>query len=71
MIVITMPNMGAGQALEVVNDLRRLGYVQGQDFDFKYFPTAYQPDSVILTPKKTEFTCYQDSIASYVTMKWT
>lgn len=58
-------------SMDIVHDLRAQGYVQGQDFDFAYHPTVYHKDGFsVVTPKTTEFTFYNDVLATWFYMKY-
>jgi len=58
-------------SMDIVYDLRAQGYVQGQDFDFAYRPTVYNDDGfTVATPKVTEFTFYNDILATWFYIKY-
>ena len=53
----------------IVIELRKLGWIQGVDFDFAYKQS--QCDNMIgEIPKQTVFTFYNDSNASYFMLRW-
>lgn len=53
----------------IVIELRKLGWIQGVDFDFAYNQSQW--DSMIgEIPKQTVFTFYNDSNASYFMLRW-
>jgi len=59
------------QVMNIIYELRDMGYVQGTDFDFKYVPTITDDHSVYeVFEKCTFFTFYKDSLASWFTLKY-
>ena len=53
----------------IVIELRKLGWIQGVDFDFAYKQSQW--DNMIgEIPKQTVFTFYNDSNASYFMLRW-
>jgi hypothetical protein len=53
----------------IVIELRKLGWIQGVDFDFAYNQSQW--DNMIgEIPKQTVFTFYNDSNASYFMLRW-
>lgn len=67
--IVTVDPCTAARMLEIANELRSSGLVQGQDFDF-----AYRPNQVInLFEDRTpfaEFTFYTDSLATWFRLKY-
>lgn len=53
----------------IVIELRKLGWIQGVDFDFAYNQSQW--DNMIgEIPKQTVFTFYNDSDASYFMLRY-
>ena len=57
--------------MELANELREAGYVQGVDFDFRYHPSVqdyfkYGP----IKPSFVLFHFYKESLATYYGLKW-
>jgi hypothetical protein len=69
---ITMEDMGPNKALEIVQELRNTGYIQGTHFDFEYIPPESDPISGHWVDSKryTIFTFYVDSLATWFTLKY-
>ena len=55
--------------LEIVHEMRSLGYKQGVDFDFSFVPATYDGYNE-LTPKRTEFHFYNQILTSWFAMKF-
>ena len=53
----------------IVIELRKLGWIQGVDFDFAYNQSQWD-DMIGEIPKQTVFTFYNDSNASYFMLMW-
>ncbi len=53
----------------IVIELRKLGWIQGVDFDFAYNQSQWD-DMIGEIPKQTVFTFYNDSNASYFMLRW-
>jgi hypothetical protein len=59
----------AATTIGIVIELRKLGWIQGVDFDFAYNQSQW--DNMIgEIPKQTVFTFYNDSNASYFMLRW-
>ena len=59
----------AATTIGIVIELRKLGWIQGVDFDFAYNQSQW--DNMIgEIPKQTMFTFYNDSNASYFMLRW-
>jgi hypothetical protein len=63
--------ISAAKAIELANELREAGYVQGVDFDFRYHPSRqeyynYGP----IKPSFVLFHFYKESLATYYGLKW-
>ena len=63
--------ISAAKAIELANELREAGYVQGVDFDFRYHPSTqeyynYGP----IKPSFVLFHFYKESLATYYGLKW-
>jgi len=59
----------AATTIGIVIELRKLGWIQGVDFDFAYNQSQW--DNMIgEIPKQTLFTFYNDSNASYFMLRW-
>lgn len=59
------------RTLEIVYELKQMGWIMGTDFDFAYYKSEW--DSFGHEPPSqqyTMFTFYNDSNASYFTLKW-
>lgn len=53
----------------IVIELRKLGWIQGVDFDFAYNQSQWD-DMIGEIPKQTVFTFYNDNNASYFMLRW-
>ena len=62
------------RTLEIVNELKKHGWVIHKDFDFSYHKAAYDNFSgsnwEAEVEKHTVFTFYNDSNASYFILRW-
>jgi hypothetical protein len=68
MTEVLLEDINVGDVLDIVNELRGLGYKQGVDFDFAY--TQGRWDEMIgEIPKNTVFTFYHEKIASWFALK--
>lgn len=57
--------------MEIVRELRQLGYIQGVDFDFCYKPAQYDNDGwSAIEQKHTIFTFYKDKYATLFALKY-
>mgnify|MGYP003333569117 FL=1 len=72
MIEVKVENWNVQKVLEVVTDLRKMGYVQGLDFDFFYYPAKmidFNPYSNY-TGKYTIFKFKNEQLATYFYLKY-
>lgn len=70
MTKIVLMHLGAAQIVDIVHELRLVGYQTGQDFDFAYTPGGYNWQSLETTPAQTEFTFYNQSAATWFALKY-
>ena len=66
-LIDKMPN----DILEIVKELRSLGYIQGKDFDFQYRPPKYTDlthDPVY--NRTTTFMFYKEEMASWFSLRY-
>jgi hypothetical protein len=64
MIQIKLSTMKPDAMLDVVQELRAKGYVQGVDFDFAYHQSKWD-DMIGEIPRETIFTFYEDELATW------
>jgi hypothetical protein len=55
--------------MEIVNELKKQGWVLHEDFDFSYHQNTWD-DMIGEIPKQCIFTFYNDSNASYFMLRW-
>ena len=61
----------AKRTMEIGQELRSMGYVQGVDFDYAYYQEKYDNFSHDpIVKRHARFTFYNDSNASYFALKW-
>lgn len=66
-IIDIMPN----EAMDIVRELRKMGYVQGTDFDFEYHkPEIIVDDYEGVYNRFTMFRFYKDEIATWFSLRY-
>ena len=61
----------AKRTMEIGQELRSIGYVQGVDFDYAYYQEKYDNFSHDpIVKRHARFTFYNDSNASYFALRW-
>lgn len=70
MIEITVRNYTVDRVLEVVKDLRAMGYVQREDFDFKWKPAHYDWLGSAEEASCTTFMFYNNEAATFFRLKY-
>lgn len=70
MTKIVLLHLKAAQIVDIVNELRLVGYQTGQDFNFAYSPGGYNWQNLETTPAQTEFTFYNQSAATWFALKY-
>lgn len=71
MIEVRIDDKMPNDILEIVKEIKKLGYIQGIDFDFEYHPPKYTD----LTPdaeynRKTIFRFYKDELATWFELRY-
>ncbi len=61
--------------MEIGYELRKMGWIQGVDFDYAYYKAEYDNFTYSLnydpiTERRAVFTFYNDSNASYFMLRW-
>lgn len=69
MIDVAIEYINPARALEIVQELRDMGWVQGTDFDFAFHQSKWD-EMIGEIPRHTVFTFYNDSNASYFMLRW-
>ena len=69
MKIVIKTHTTIGETLEIVEELRRQGYCQGNDFDFAYYPSRWD-EMIGDIPQKTIFTFYNDTLATWFQLKY-
>lgn len=71
MIAVNLKKVDVNRIMEIVRELREMGWVQGQDFDFAYRQAQYDNNGwQEVTPKQTMFTFYNEKYASFFLLKY-
>ena len=61
----------AKRTMEIGQELRTMGYIQGVDFDYAYYQEKYDNFSHDpIVKRHARFTFYNDANASYFALKW-
>lgn len=66
---VIIPNKSAGQIMEMAQELRDSGLVQGTDFDFAYYQGRWD-EMIGEIPRETVFTFYTEKYATFYQLKW-
>jgi hypothetical protein len=62
--------ISAAKAIDRANELREAGYVQGVDFDFAYYPSAYDNFTGQTRPSYVFFHFHNEVLTTYYGLKW-
>jgi hypothetical protein len=68
-VTVSVQNKNAIDALDLVHKIKEKGYVQGVDFDFSFYQSAWD-DMTGEIPKHTKFTFYKEELATWFMLKW-
>ena len=69
---VVLKHRSPTEIIDIVYEMRELGMVQGKDFDFRYNQATYMDWSGdAVDPEHTVFIFYNESLASWFTLKWT
>lgn len=69
MTEIVRTHDSVARVIEIVNDIRAHGYIQGRDFDFVYHPSR-QDNFSQYEVAYTEFLFYNTSLSSWFVLKY-
>lgn len=61
----------ANEISDIVRSLKSSGFIIGKDFDFEYSPGRYEYHDSRSIPRQTKFRCYNEKLASWISLKWT
>lgn len=68
---VIIEELNVTKVLEIITELRKMGWVQGVDFDFAYHKELWDEfSSEPIIERHTIFTFYNDSNASYFMLRW-
>lgn len=72
MISVKIFGHGPARVLDIVQELRASGLVQGQDFDFAYHSEKYNSDGwEAVQQRYAEFTFYTEQYATMFSLRYT
>lgn len=69
MKLVTVKNKSVSEILEIVNQLRSQGLIQGQDFDFAFNQSRWD-DMIGEIPNSTVFTFYDEKYATMFILRF-
>ena len=69
MIDVVIEHIDPSRVVEIVQELRSMGWMQGTDFDFAFHQSRWDEMTGDI-PRHTVFTFYNDSNASYFMLRW-
>ena len=70
MIKVTLPKVAPSRVMEIVRELRSMGWVQGKDFDFAYIAESFDDELLELNPRHTLFTFYTEKYSTLFLLKY-
>jgi len=71
MIEIKLFHKQPTEVMEMVREMRKMGWWQGVDFDFTYYPARYNNDGhEAVAPRQTNFLFYNEKYATIFTLKF-
>lgn len=71
MTKITIKDLSPSQTMDIVRDLRKMGYVQGTDFDFSYHkPEIVLNEDAGVYNRYTVFTFYIEKLATWFSLRY-
>mgnify|MGYP003353582052 CR=1 FL=1 len=66
-LIDKMPN----EIIDIVRELRSLGYIQGKDFDFQYTPPKFDDFSRdAVYNRTTTFMFYKEELSSWFSLRY-
>jgi hypothetical protein len=71
MVKLEILHKSPTEIMEIVREIRKMGWIQGKDFDFAYHPAHYNNDGFeAVSPKYTKFLFYNEKYATMFTLKF-
>jgi len=69
MTVIKILNKDPTEVIEIVKEIRKSGLTQGKDFDFAFYKSRWDP-MIGDVRGFTNFTFYEEKLATWFALKW-
>ena len=69
MITVNLKRIDVNRVMDIVRELRDMGWIQGRDFDFAYNQSRWD-EMIGEIPKQTMFTFYNEKYASFFLLKY-
>jgi len=71
MIEVKLLHKQPNEVVEIVRELRRMGWQQGADFDYIFYPARYNNDGhEAVAPRQTKFLFYNEKYATIFVIKF-
>ena len=69
---VTINHAGSNEIMNILNEMRTAGMIQGKDFDFAFYAATYNNDvqGIVKHPRHTIFTFYDDKWATFFMLRW-
>jgi hypothetical protein len=68
-ISVSLKNKSPDEIMIIVRSMRKMGWVQGIDFDFAFNQSKWD-EMIGEIPKYTVFTFYQEKYATWFSLRW-
>jgi hypothetical protein len=69
MTPVVVYGKSANEIIEIVNEMKEIGWRPGKDFDFSFDPGRWDP-MIGEKPKTTLFTFYKEEYSTYFALRW-
>ncbi len=69
-IEIIVLHKNSNEISDIVKEIKLLGFIIGKDFDFAYTPGRYDYNDSKDIPRQTKFICYNEKLATWISLKW-
>lgn len=70
MIKVKLEDIPPNDIMDIVNELKELGWKQGVDFDWSYNKPLFDSEWNLSRPKNTVFTFYNEKYGTWFALKY-
>lgn len=67
---VKLQHVKPNDVIDIVLELKQLGWQQGVDFDWTYYQPLFDPEWNLAQPRQTVFTFYNEKYATWFALRY-